>query len=931
MAPGSRSAYHDRPGAGSRRPRRAFAMPSTPHPTTDPTRMDEPHRRALLDFAVSQTSTVFYIADIGTGRRTRFISDNVEWLTGHPASAFTDQPGYGTALLHPDDRPAYFEAINRVHEAGELTIEYRFRRKDGAWAWIRDTLRVVDTDGTGAMAVVGCMLDVTAEREAVARVDTAEAVTRALLNSAMDAILATDGDGLVVEFNPAAERMFGYPRAAALGRPLADLIIPPDYRERHAAGMRRFRESGDLILGNRRMEVEAMRADGSTFPAELTISATDAGPSQLVIGEVRDISERMAALNERRRLIQLMTDAIESLPDGFVVSDSEDRILFCNSAFARSYDRPPHAMVGLTPDDVAPAFFRHLRRFDGRLVEGDRTLVPWVAQRLREVGGKPIELELIDGSWREISRHRTSDGGSVTLRADITDRKRAELALRDSEAMIRRILEAAPVTVGMTRAEDGLILYESPASRRLFLRDPIVGDLSARSFFVEPAERERYVETLYREGGVDAFEATFRRTDGSQFSAAVSARLIDYQGEKVVVSSVFDLTERRRVEAEMARQREALHQSEKLSALGELLAGVSHELNNPLSVVVGQALLMRETATDAKTAERARKIGEAADRCARIVRTFLAMARQQPTETRPVDVNATIEAALEVTGYMLRTADIDISLELTPLVPPILADPDQINQVVTNLIVNAQHALAGAARPHRLRLMTSHDRRTDRVILKVSDNGNGVPEAVASRIFEPFFTTKEVGHGTGLGLAITHRIVEAHGGSIALEETPGGGATFVLQFPAHSMPARRRTDGAATAFGPALSVLVVDDEPEVAEIVSDVLTEAGHRVAIATSGRAAMEKLVYRRYDVVLSDVRMPDLDGPALYDLLEDRYPELRDRVAFITGDTMSTAIRRFLDRCGRPYLEKPVVPADLRRLVAQLGGRGADREGNV
>jgi CheY-like chemotaxis protein len=307
------------------------------------------------------------------------------------------------------------------------------------------------------------------------------------------------------------------------------------------------------------------------------------------------------------------------------------------------------------------------------------------------------------------------------------------------------------------------------------------------------------------------------------------------------------------------------------------------------------------------------------------------MARQQPTETRPVDVNASIEAALEVTGYMLRTADIDICLELTPLVPPILADPDQINQVVTNLIVNAQHALAGAARPHRLRLMTSHDRRTDRVILKVSDNGNGVPEAVASRIFEPFFTTKEVGHGTGLGLAITHRIVEAHGGSIALEETPGGGATFVLQFPAHSMPARRRADGAATAFGPALSVLVVDDEPEVAEIVSDVLTEAGHRVAIATSGRAAMEKLVYRRYDVVLSDVRMPDLDGPALYDLLEDRYPELRDRVAFITGDTMSPAIRRFLDRCGRPYLEKPVVPADLRRLVAQLGGRGDDREGYV
>lgn len=903
-------------------------MPSTPLPRFDTPPMDEPHRRALLDFAVRQSSTVFYIADIGTGRRTRFISDNVEWLTGHPAAAFTEQPGYGTALLHPDDRPAYFEAMNRVHEVGELSLEYRFRRKDGDWAWIRDTLRVVDADGE--MAVVGCMVDVTAEKEAVARVDTAEAVTRALLNSAMDAILATDETGIVVEFNPAAEKMFGYRREAALGRPLADLIIPPQFRDEHAAGMRRFRESGELTHGNRRMEVAAMRADGSTFPAELTISATDAGPTRLVIGEVRDISERMAARDERRRLIQLMTDAMEGLPDGFVVSDADDRILFCNAAFARPYGRPQSELIGLTPDDVAPDFFRHLRRFDGRLIEGDRTQVAWVAERLREVGGRPIELELTDGSWREISRHRMSDGGVVTLRADITDRKRAELALRDSEAMIRRLLEAAPVTVGMTRAEDGLILYESPASRRLFLRDPIVGDLSARSFFVDPEERDRYVEILYRDGGVDAFEAVFRRTDGSEFSAAVSARLIDYQGQRVVVSSVFDLTERRRVEAEMNRQREALHQSEKMSALGELLAGVSHELNNPLSVVVGQALLMRETATDPKTAERARKIGEAADRCARIVRTFLAMARQQPTETRAVDVNASIETALEVTGYMLRTADIDVSLELTPLVPPILADPDQLNQVITNLIVNAQHALAGAERPHRLRLMTSHDRRTDQVIVKVSDNGKGVPDAVASRIFEPFFTTKEVGHGTGLGLAITHRIVEAHGGGIELEKTPGGGATFVLTFPAHNAPARFPAGGPGAALGPALSVLVVDDEPEVAEIVSDVLTGSGHRVSIATSGRAAMEKLVYRRYDVVLSDVRMPDLDGPALYELLEERYPELLDRVAFVTGDTMSPPIRAFLEHCGRPFLEKPVVPADLRKLVERLGrSGGSDRPG--
>src|SRR3546814_2698983 len=130
------------------------------------------------------------------------------------------------------------------------------------------------------------------------------------------------------------------------------------------------------------MEVPAMRADGSTFPAEVTISATGPGPGRLLIGEIRDISDRMAAREERRRLIQLMTDAIEGLPDGFVVSDAEDRILFCNSAFARPYGRPPHELIGLTPEDVGTAFFRHLRRFDGRLVEGDPMQIPWVVERL---------------------------------------------------------------------------------------------------------------------------------------------------------------------------------------------------------------------------------------------------------------------------------------------------------------------------------------------------------------------------------------------------------------------------------------------------------------------------------------------------------------------------------------------------------------------
>ncbi|NQW09167.1 MAG: PAS domain S-box protein [Alphaproteobacteria bacterium] len=897
-------------------------MPSLPTNAADPTTMHESDRRALLDFAVGQTDTVFYIAALHGERRTQFISDNIVELTGHSAADFVEQSGFGLRHIHVGDQAAYLDAIARLPDVGASTLEYRFAAKDGEWRWIRDTLHLAMTPDDGDEAnFVGCMIDITDQKHATLRMTEAEAIKQALLDTAMDAIVAMDPDGVIVEFNATAEIMFGYSRAEAVGQTMADLIIPEIYRARHDAGLRRFLKTGRTAPPKARIEVEAMRRDGTLFPVEITIAATEIHDQLLFIGEIRDTSDRHAAVEERRRLTQLIQDAIESLPDGFTISHADGRVLFCNKAFAAPYGDTPEAMIGRTRTENIERFCENVRRFDGKLVAGDRAYVPWIVERLSNLSGDPIEMELTNGDWREMSCHPTSDGGTVTIRRDITERKQNDLALRESEAMVRRILDACPVPVGMTRYEDGKILYESPASKRLFLRDADKTPLSARSFFVNPEDRNRYLEALARYGQVDGFETFLKRTDGTEFCASLSARVVEYQGERVIVSSTYDLTERRHMENEMARQQDALHQSEKLSALGELLAGISHELNNPLSVVVGQTMLMRETATDPKTAERARKIGEAAERCARIIRTFLAMARQQPAKTKAVDMNAVIEQVLEVTGYTLRSAEIDVSLELSDNTPPILADGDQINQVLTNLTINAHHALADAPRPRRLRLMTRYDRGKNEVVLSVVDNGCGVPAAVASRVFEPFFTTREVGQGTGLGLAISHRIVEAHGGRIKMEETPGGGATFVLRFPALTTRAADAQPDADTHQDiDRMHVLVVDDEPTVAEMIRDVLEADGHRVDIANSGRAAVERLRLRHYDAILSDLRMPDLDGPALFQILNEQYPAIINRIAFITGDTMSPAIRQFLVDTGRPHIEKPVTPSDLRTLVDQL-----------
>jgi signal transduction histidine kinase len=215
----------------------------------------------------------------------------------------------------------------------------------------------------------------------------------------------------------------------------------------------------------------------------------------------------------------------------------------------------------------------------------------------------------------------------------------------------------------------------------------------------------------------------------------------------------------------------ASHQCPDLIALEELMAGLAHELNNPLSVIAGQALLLQETASDARTAERARKIEQAAERSARIIRSILAMARRTPVQTWNVDLNEVIHDALEARSNALRDSHIQVSLCLEEGLPPVRGDAGQLGQVITNLLVNAQQAMEENGRAQNLIVKTDFRNQEGQVVVKVIDNGPGIPAALRSRVFEPFFTSKNIGVGTGIGLALSKRIVEAHGGTLALESS----------------------------------------------------------------------------------------------------------------------------------------------------------------
>lgn len=406
-----------------------------------------------------------------------------------------------------------------------------------------------------------------------------------------------------------------------------------------------------------------------------------------------------------------------------------------------------------------------------------------------------------------------------------------------------------------------------------------------------------------------------KRRDGTVFSSEVMLVGFLLEGREALAATIRDVTRRKAAEEEVVKQREALHQSEKMAALGSLLAGIAHELNNPLSIVTAQSGLLKDTSSDPSVVARADRIGIAADRCARIIKSFLAMARERPPARTLIDLRSVVRSALDLTVYALRSGGVTVRTDFPSELPLVAGDADQLIQLALNLIVNADHALRsrGAARS-----LTITARQLEHSVqLSFSDNGPGVSDLHLSRIFDPFFTTKPVGEGTGIGLSICQNIVRQHGGVLAYQPTIGGGATFNVTFPLGVLPSERPDHIEAREQNRSSGiVLIVDDEKDIAESLREIALAYVDRVDIASDGQAALELIEGTRYDLVVTDLRMPELDGPGLWVKLK-MHPHVPKRMAFVTGDALDVGLQRFLDRIGAQLLEKPFTPSEARHFI--------------
>jgi len=501
-------------------------------------------------------------------------------------------------------------------------------------------------------------------------------------------------------------------------------------------------------------------------------------------------------------------------------------------------------------------------------------------------------------------------------------RRKAEAEAREAQEQYRLVLDRMPALAYIASADElGRRIYVSPQVEEMtgYTAEQWIADGELWSKRLHPEDRERVLGEWRRSvAGRAPFAQTYRllTRDGRAVWWEDAARREVETGTAppLVLGFVTDVTERKRSEEQLEGQRQALYQGEKLAAMGTLLAGVAHELNNPLGVVVGQANLLRRAAGEGPLAERAEKIERAAERCARIVKNFLALARQHPPERSRAQLNEMVREAAELFAYPLRMENVELELDLDEAIPVLWADRHQLHQVVVNLVTNARQAMRREPPPHRITLRTRFDPARERVLLEVSDDGPGIPPEVRARVFEPFFTTKPPGEGTGLGLALCQGIVESHGGSIRVESVPGQGASFRIDLPAETLPAAvaeaPRRPAAASRES---RILVVDDELDLAVLVAEMLKEEGHRVETAGSGAAALEKLAGASFDLVISDVKMPDLDGPGLYLEAQRRHPELEKRFLFFTGDSLTETTRQFLEDSKVSHLAKPFTTDEL------------------
>ncbi|HYO67356.1 MAG TPA: ATP-binding protein [Archangium sp.] len=529
-------------------------------------------------------------------------------------------------------------------------------------------------------------------------------------------------------------------------------------------------------------------------------------------------------------------------------------------------------------------------------------------------------------------------GCHLYLFEDVTERKRTEETLRRSEQSFRKVIESGPEAVFVHA--DQRFIYVNPMLLKA-LRYEHASELIGQPIqtIVHPDDRELVRQRIHSAADLGELaplrEVRYLRRDGTWFDAESTGLPIEFDGARAVVVMARDVTERKRMQAQLL-------QTDRLSMVGTLAAGVGHEINNPLSYVQANLALALESTSRLASesvgagpggpdAQRwAEQLGElrtllqeaheGALRVRNIVRDLKSFSRQEEEERRSaVDVREPLGFSLKMAASELRhRAQLITKYEPVPLVH---ADASRLGQVFLNLLINAVQALPEENSAQNTLTVGVRLDASGRVAVNVSDTGAGIPPEVLARIFDPFFTTKPVGKGTGLGLSICHGIIRDLGGEISVRSEVGRGTTFTVLLPA-MQPVAAAASSQAAQVGPSERrgrMLIIDDEPLVARSLSRLIGRQ-HQVTVVVNAQEGLERLTSGEpFDIVFCDLMMPGITGMDIYERVCERKPELSKRFVFITGGTYTPRARQFRETVPNAWLEKPFDVQHLQRLIGK------------
>lgn len=502
--------------------------------------------------------------------------------------------------------------------------------------------------------------------------------------------------------------------------------------------------------------------------------------------------------------------------------------------------------------------------------------------------------------------------GAVEVTLDITKRKRAEKALRESEAKYRHLFDMESDAIFLIDNEEGRILEANASAELLYgysraqLLEKKNTDLSA-----EPESTRAAVLELRSRVPV----RYHRKKDGSIFPVEIAARHFAWQGREVHVAGIRDISSRMESEERTLKLQSQLQQAQKLESLGTLAGGIAHDFNNLLMGIQGQVSLMLMDRDPADSDfNRLKSLEQQIESGARLTSLLLGYARKGRYHVKPVDLNHLVEEACETFGRTKK--QITIHQELDHGLHTAELDRGQIEQVFFNLCVNAADAMPDGGHLTVKTMNVNHDSMKDKlykpksgdyILLSVTDTGTGMDTKTMERIFDPFFTTKEMGHGTGLGLASAYGIIKAHGGYIDVDSTPGNGSTFRIYLPASDKTARETGAQETGIVRGGETVLLVDDEETVRQVSREMMEALGYKVIPAGSGKEAVA--VYRlnqdSIDMVLLDMVMPDMGGGEAYDQLKEINPQLK--VLLLSGFSVDGQATEILQRGCDGFIQKP------------------------